>query len=252
MKRLYLWLWKHVKVFLQTQRSDINTRPLTKNIPEEEEFAWVFPPKEVHNADAWDSYWKKQIEHGLGPGIFDMFCRDDIIVSAAQRFGLSTVLCVGNGISQEPVVLSRAGLQVTAMDISPLAISLCQKFSEQFHSDEHYISHSLLRPNGTVNFVVGDIFERNDCPGPYDIVIERRTIQDYPEDQRREAVAAIISRLSTKGILVSHCHDGAWKPPAEPYHSTRSLIAGLGIEIWKGGDITNLDGRIALTLTSTG
>jgi len=252
MKRLFLRLWKYVQVFLQpeTQRSDINPRSPTDDILED--IAWIFPPKDVHNADAWDSYWKKQIEHGFGPAFFDMFIRDDIIVKAAQRFGLSTVLCVGNGISQEPVALSRAGLRVTAMDISPLAISLCQAFSEKFHSEDHYISPSLLLPDGTVNFVVGDILNRYDCPGPYDIVIERRTIQDYPEDQRREAVAAIISRISTRGILVSHCHDGAWKPPAEPYHSTRSLIAGLGIEIWKGGDITNLDGRIALTLTSTG
>ncbi|HVP36986.1 MAG TPA: hypothetical protein VMT04_08335, partial [Terriglobales bacterium] len=103
----------------------------------------MFPPKDAHDAGSWDKYWKNQVEHGFGPGIFDMFCHDDIIVKAAHRFGLSTVPCVGNGISQEPVALSRAGLKVTAMDISPVATALSKVFSEELHSTDRYLSQSL-------------------------------------------------------------------------------------------------------------
>jgi hypothetical protein len=216
--------------------------------------SWMFPPKDVHNAGAWDKYWKDQVEHGWGPRIFDLFCDDNIIVKAAHRFGLLTVLCVGNGISQEPVALSKAGLHVTAMDISPVATALSKVFSEELDSTDQYLSRSFCRSGGTVDFVIGDIFNRNDCPGPYDIVIERRTVQVYPKRLRPEAVSLIIARLSAKGILLSHCHDSRWSPlrGGKRHHATEPLIAHQGVKLWKGGDITKLSGRIALIWTSSG
>jgi hypothetical protein len=84
--------------------------PETKTgAPISADIAWMFLPKDVHNPKDWDRYWKDLIAHDLGPNLFDIFCHDEILVRAARKYGLTTVLCVGNGISQEPVAFSRAG-----------------------------------------------------------------------------------------------------------------------------------------------
>ena len=249
-----LWYWKPVQTFLMAQRMGIAPGDLSNNTPDD--ISWIFPPQDVHNPDAWDIYWKNQLDHGLGAELFDIFCSDDEVVKAAQTYGLSTILCIGNGISQEPVALSWAGFKVTAMDISPVAVSICHTLSQKFNSSDSYFHQSLKRPGGSIKFVVGDLFNENDCPGPYDVIIERRTIQDYPQEQQVEAVTRMIARLANKGIIVSHCHDNRFNPienpGAEPVHATKPLIAKQGIKIC-GRDLPkSLDQRIAVIVITTG
>jgi hypothetical protein len=57
-------------------------------------------------------------------GFVHMFCEDWELVGAMRANGMKTVLCVGNGISQEPRALAWAGFDVTALDLSPLATSV--------------------------------------------------------------------------------------------------------------------------------
>jgi hypothetical protein len=40
-------------------------------------------------------------------------------------------------------------------------------------------------------------------------------------------------RLNSNGILFSHCHDGAWEPPAERRHFTESWFRQNGWRIWE-------------------
>jgi hypothetical protein len=56
-----------------------------------------------------------------------MFVEDGALVDAMRANGLRTVLCVGNGISQEPKALARAGFAVTALDLSPLATDVAER-----------------------------------------------------------------------------------------------------------------------------
>jgi len=222
--------------------------------------AWLFPPKEVHDPQAWDTYWRNQLEHGMGPEIFDMFCHDSQLVKLAHNSGLSTILCIGNGISMEPLALSHAGFQVTAMDLSPFAVRFCRQIAKDNANNtdavKHYMDQQLLRPSGSVEFVVGDIFDPTCCSGPFDIIIERRTIQDYPEPERIEGVSRLLARLATPGVLFSHCHDNRWNPvknpDSRPIHVTRPIVLELGLTELDVEPTTILDKQYVMFFTSTG
>jgi hypothetical protein len=48
----------------------------------------------------------------------------------------------------------------------------------------------------------------------YDVVIDRKTPQLYPHKERPTAINAVANRLASRGIFLSHCHDGFWRPLA--------------------------------------
>jgi hypothetical protein len=91
-----------------------------------EDFSWIFPPNTMLDPAPWDRYWHDQFTHGIA-GFSDIFCDDGSLVDAMRANGLRTALCVGNGISQEPRALARAGFDVTALDLSPFATEMAKK-----------------------------------------------------------------------------------------------------------------------------
>src|SRR5215208_5136720 len=93
-------------------------RQALQTLPED----WMIPPQELHTSEPWDRWWRHQVTARLPLMFVDMFCRDDKLLDAIHERRLSTVLCVGSGVSMEPHALSAAGLQVTALDISPVAM----------------------------------------------------------------------------------------------------------------------------------
>lgn len=76
---------------------------------------------------------------------------------------------------------------------------------------------------------------RANGPSPYDVVIERKTLQLYPDDTRAAAINAVANRLSSRGIFFSHCHDGWWRPPDPPRHGTRSWFEAHGGKCGEAG-----------------
>ena len=44
---------------------------------------------------------------------------------------------------------------------------------------------------GAVQYITGDILDPTVCRSPFDVIIERRTVQNHPEDARAEASGAI-------------------------------------------------------------
>ena len=85
--------------------------------PQDDDMAWFFPPCDVHDYTVWDRYWQDQVTHGLTPPLFDMFCHDGPLIECLTTRGAKTLLCAGNGISQEPRALAAAGFEVIAMDL---------------------------------------------------------------------------------------------------------------------------------------
>lgn len=79
----------------------------TKSFDVDDDISWVHPPAGSADVAAWDRYWIEQVRHGLGPPIFDMFCDDRDLVTLMKIEGMKTILCAGNGISQEPKRLLR-------------------------------------------------------------------------------------------------------------------------------------------------
>jgi hypothetical protein len=59
--------------------------------------------------------------------------------------------------------------------------------------------------------VTGDLTDPVVCPAPFDIVIERRTVQLFQGDEQTMALGHLVARLPTPGACVSHHHNGWWR-----------------------------------------
>jgi hypothetical protein len=50
------------------------------------------------------------------------------------------------------------------------------------------------------------------CPGPFDVVVERRCVQWFGDHERGGALSALSRRLGEVGIFLSECLDDAFPP----------------------------------------
>jgi SAM-dependent methyltransferase len=218
-----------------------------KNAPDD--LNWMCPPNTVSNPAPWDKYWTDQVEYGVA-GFTHMFVQDGQLVDAMVSNGLGTVLCVGNGVSHEARALSEAGFAVTALDLSPLANRVSSASVPEPVVIQRLLEGRPLRAGGRLEFVTGDVRDVSVCPGPFDVVIERRTLQLFPDDELPAVMQAVAGRLAPRGVFFSHCHDGRWKPPATPRNRPGDWFVDKGWTRWHGE--TPLTGRVAWTLTTTG
>ncbi len=227
-------------------------REAPASLATDDDLRWVHPPANLLDADAWDQYWNDQLAHGLGPPLFDMFCDERPLIKTMTENGMKSILCAGNGISMEPRALAAAGFEVVALDLSPRALQVARTFPSSAELLAHFLGAGSRRPGGRVEYVVGNILDPVVCPGPFDVIIERRTAQNYPVPELARVMAALAARLSPHSILFTHCHDGSWRPRAEPRHVTSEWCREHGWVTWNGVDGTKPEGRVVWLLTSTG
>jgi len=96
-----------------------------------------------------------------------------------------------------------AGFAVTGLDISRVALAYARRGESWEAFRTHFLGDVEERPGGTCAFVEGDLFDSAVCPGPYDIVMCRNTIQYFQHDGRLEAaLASLVRRLTPTGILL--------------------------------------------------
>jgi hypothetical protein len=153
--------------------------PATDNPEDDLDLDWLDPPADPLDSSAWDSYWTEHLRHGIGPPFFDMFCDDRRLVEVMESEGMKTVLCAGSGISQEPSALAEAGFEVMALDLSPRAIAFIRDLRLSSEGFNHFCTQDMRRPGGRVDFITGNILDSKVCPGPFDVIIERLTAQNY-------------------------------------------------------------------------
>lgn len=218
----------------------------------DDDLSWLYPPASPADVADWDRYWIEQVKHGLGPAIFDMFSDDRNLVEVMNIEGMKSILCAGNGISQEPRALAQAGFEVVALDISPQAAELAQRFDFPKERCDFFCDPNTQRPGGNVDFVVGSILDPTVCPGPFDVIIERLTAQTFLRDNMGAVLTALAARMGRNGIFLSHSHDGGWSPPAEPRHFTEAWFRENQWVIWNGSPGRKPPGRVAWLVTSTG
>jgi hypothetical protein len=139
-----------------------------------------------------------------------------------------------------------------AIDLSQLAVEIAQQYEFPAEAFEHYCDPDMKRTGGHLNIVVGDILDSASCPGPFDVIIERSTAQGYFDRDIEAVLGALERRLSQGGIFFSHCHDGGWRPPAEPRHFTEPWFRENEWTFWNGGPGRKPPGRVAWLITSTG
>lgn len=212
------------------------------------DFTNLWPPNTTSDASAWDTYWENQID-SRWLGLSDMFCSDGELVDAMRAEGFETVFCVGAGISLEPHALAAAGFDVTALDLSPLAVSTSEAVRPTPAFLEHALEKRPIRPGGRLRFIVGDLRDTSLCPGPFDVIVERRTLQLFSEQERSVAIQAVAGRLAAHGIFFSHCHDGR-SGPGQGRHFSKPWFEQQRWTVWDGR--SPIEGRVVRFLTSTG
>ena len=222
---------------------------------------------------SWDEWWQRRLSEGRA-GLFpvqpaplfgfqdaecpqDVVNSDDVLVAIMAKHGLGSVLCAGNGVSQEPRGLAAAGLNVTALDISPVAVRVAREFQIDSRGLCHFCRPELHRPGGHAKFVIGDLLDTEVCPGPFDVVIERLTVQTFAETKRPTVLEALSERLSPVGIFLSHCLDDPF--PSELgwayhetglFHASESWFRDQGWTIWDVAPGSTLTGRVAWLIRS--
>ena len=234
------------------QRSEVPNCTTEESSKSDDDLDWFWPPSDIHDAQAWDKHWRQQVENGLGPELFDIFCNDKEVVEAMRRRGMKTVLCAGNGISQEPRALAEAGFNVTALDSSAAALEIAQRCLFTVEDIKRYYPLDLRQAGGNITYVVGSLLDPNVASGPFDVVIERCTLQLFPPAERGDALQALAYRLSLEGIFISHCHNGGWRPEEPLVHPLEETFRLKGWTIEEGYELSRSQGRVAWLSISTG
>ncbi len=240
-------MWQSVKNFF-----DIS--PRAKNAGKNRDLS--------QDAGQWDTWWQDSISQGyvrmdLFPIIeapmvkylgtyCDVANSDHLLIAIMAEYGLKSVLCAGNGLSQEGRALSLAGFDVTALDISAVATSMARNYA--FRPDDMRVfgCGGPKPTSGRLDFVVGNLLDTTVCPGPFDVIIERRTVQRFSGQARIAALLALTGRLAKLGIFFSLSNDGGYFPSnrKRPFHAAELWFQEQAWTIWDGVPSTPLTGRV--------
>lgn len=245
------------------------------------------PPGDMHDGRAWDEYWKNQVKVGVADmevSLMDGMASDATLPALLSRREARTVLCAGNGLSTEAISLALHGFDVTALDISSVPAQLLAAQMRRPESRLNRIPGMAVRDDGSVtisvsgliepemcppmhqsadcpnkgggalSFVTGDLTDPELCPGPFDVVIERRTLQLFQGTAQAEALDRLIARLRAPGVFVSHQHAGGWRPGDERTHYAESWLQSRGFVVRSGKESREHDStpRLACLMFSTG
>ncbi|WP_104423270.1 class I SAM-dependent methyltransferase [Methylobacter tundripaludum] len=121
-------------------------------------------------------------DHVPNPNLIELFQKIDGRFSFGQR-----ALKVGCGLGDDAEWLSGLGFDVTAFDISPTAISVCES---RF-------------PNSKVMYITRDLFQAPDnWSGAFDLVLESYTLQVLPPELRAKALKQISEFVLPGGYLM--------------------------------------------------
>ena len=230
------------------------------------------PPRDVHDAAGWNDYWKNHLVVGtIEQSFSDRMSSDTMLPIRLAARGVRSILCAGNGLSTEAVSLALLGFHVTALDISdvparafgatvedvnehplkripgfalrdgivtfrgtrPIDPELCP----EIHRSPDYPPRS----GGSLRFVTGDLVDPTVCPGPFDAVIERRTLQLFPEPERLVALERLVARLATRGVLVSHRHGAPSQTPAiREWLTSRGFVLHTHVTVEESSTVPRL------------
>ena len=118
------------------------------------------------------------------PYLIDWLKKNPVIAAGKKA------IAIGCGVGDDAEALAAYGYDVTAFDIAPSAIDLCQNRYKKT----------------TVHYLVADLFN---CPKEwfqtFDLVYECNTIQVLPGKYRKQAREAISSLVSPNGYALVSC-----------------------------------------------
>jgi len=72
-----------------------------------------------------------------------------------------------------------------------------------WHCNTRTLRSRLFNParrgGGTLSFLSGDLLDPSFCKGPFDVIIERRTVQLFSSSERDEILQRLAARLNSNG-----------------------------------------------------
>jgi len=211
----------------------------------------LHPPRDVHASGPWDEYWRRQHDSGLWV-FHEVFVDDRDLLRVIEARGFQSVLCVGSGLALEPHALAAAGLRVTMLDISRDVVAAMSATTFPPDAFSRILDASQLRAGGSLECVAGDLTDPAVCVGPYDVVIERKTLQLFPETERGAALAAVAARMNPNGILFTHAHNSRGGPGRPRNHFVEPFLEQCGFTKRGFEASKSATGRTAITFLSTG
>jgi hypothetical protein len=239
----------------------------------------------MHDSAAWDTYWRDVLQVGaFDVGLADLMAGDPRFPTLLAARGVRSILCVGNGASREALSLALLGFHVTALDIAGLiAFVMHRTLDDPRHpvrripgfvrGDDgtfafgdasrigalpfpvmHARDPQRLPGGGSIKFVTGDLIDHETAPGPFDAVIERRTLQLFSGDDQRIGFSRLAARLGERGTFASHAHHGSWKHGEPCTHFAAEWCEALGFVRHRdlGAAAPVAAPRVALLIVTTG
>jgi 2-polyprenyl-3-methyl-5-hydroxy-6-metoxy-1,4-benzoquinol methylase len=138
---------------------------------------WFESVYQIANGDPQQIPWAKLEPNSL--------LRDWLETTKPEGKG-KKALVIGCGLGDDAEILTQLGFSVTAFDVAETAIAWCrQRF-----------------PQSEVNYLVADLFNLPETWDNYfDLVVEIRTIQSLPVENRDSVLKAIANLIKSQGIL---------------------------------------------------
>lgn len=199
------------------------------------------PPEDLSSEEGWDRYWQTRIDNRTALAIEAMmdvgFCQKQrqALLDTMRREQKRSILCVGNGLSGEAFAFQAAGCAVTILEKSPLAAAVARTMRLAPDFLTRFFERPSDSPGGSLDVVHGDLFDPAASPGPYDVVIERRTLQLwYAKEEFERGLEAVTGRLAPDGLFVTHVHLGFWRPDQPRDHFAEPWLRRHAFAIVEG------------------
>jgi hypothetical protein len=165
------------------------------------------PPADSNDSAGWDHFWRYQIAQEYNWNLVPLPELDLHLLRFFREHDIHSILFVGNGICQEPRLFAAAGFEAIALDLSPYATAFAAEFELSHPEITSLFRLHDFREGGTVQFVMGSLFDTTVCPGPFDAIITRRTLQGLSDPLLGVALARLLDRLHPQGIFINQSHN---------------------------------------------
>ncbi len=166
--------------------------------------------EEVRNPEWWNKWWASHAGDSLPIYSLAFQMREYF-----ESTPVSRALFAGNGVSIEPLDFVAMGAEVTALDISDVALlrlqANCAAPTVREHRYDTYREGKLAkqcvwtppyRAGGTIRFVRGDIADASVETGPFDLIVCRKVLQYYSGEALGRMCDSLVSRMALRSLLI--------------------------------------------------
>lgn len=177
---MYFWLrWKEHKM---KEFDPVKYKEMVRDFQERDDpLGWFDSIYSDAQGDHTAVFWVDLVPN---PYLLDWLEQNPLKVSGKKA------IAIGCGVGDDAEAMAEHGYEVTAFDIAPSAIALCQN----------------RYPDTKVNYLVADLFDYpKEWAEDFDLVYECNTIQVLPGKYRSKAMEAMVSLIAENAQILVSC-----------------------------------------------